>query len=306
MPTGRSLGPLGWLHAVSRVELRGALPDVWFAPAYVAPLWWRGPSVVSVHDLSFILRPELYRGRLNAWHARTLTRRSARRASEVLCGTQTVRSQVIERLGVPAERISVVPYGVASSLAAVATPPTAGRPEVPFVLFVGTWEARKGLLSLAAALEEVNRVETRVRLVLAGRPGWGAETAVERLVRASWVDTVRDPDDARLAELLHEALALVYPSEMEGFGLPVAEALAAGCPVVASDLPELREWAGEQVLWTRVGDVDALVARLRWLVADPPRARRLGEDGRAVARSLTWERTAAGVASAIDSALAAR
>lgn len=299
LPTSGSLGRLAWLHSVSRAELAGAMPDVWFSPAYVVPVWWRGPSVVAVHDLSFLLRPELYRGRLNAWHARTLTRRSARRASVVLCGTETVRAQVVEHLGIPAARIEVVRYGVTPAL----TSGSAGRAEPPFVLFLGTWEARKGLEPLAEALEAVNRTGTRLRLVLAGRPGWGADTALERLAGHAWAERLVEPDDARVATLLRDATALVYPSELEGFGLPVAEALAAGCPVVASDIPELREWVGERARWAPVGDAAALAGHLEWLLEDPVRARRFGEAGRSVGAALTWARTAEGVAEAIEASL---
>ena len=107
------------------------------------------------------------------------------------------------------------------------------------MLFVGTFEARKGLDTLDAALE---LLEDEIRIVLAGRPGWGADEALSRLYDREHVEIVLEPPDERLAELYRGAAALLYTSRLEGFGLPVAEAMATACPVICSDLPAIREW----------------------------------------------------------------
>ena len=99
-PTSGSIGRVAWLHtAAARRHLR---PAVWFSPAFVLPLWWRGPAVVTVHDLPFLQDPQRYRGRLNATYARLATKYSARRAQRVLCGSEATRRSLDEEFGVDA------------------------------------------------------------------------------------------------------------------------------------------------------------------------------------------------------------
>jgi glycosyltransferase involved in cell wall biosynthesis len=285
-PTGSALGRVAWLHAGSAFAAR---PDVWFSPAYVVPAWWRGRCVVAIHDLSFQEMPERYRGRLNAWHADRLTRRSARRATRVTCGTAVTAERIAAALALDPARIGVVPYGVSDVFRAATAAPGG------YVLYAGTFEARKGLEVLLAAMADLD-----LDLVLAGRRGWGTDATLASATRLPRVRVIEDPDDATLAGLYAGAQVCVYPSRREGFGLPVAEAMAAGCPVVASDLPEIREWAGDAPLYAPVGDPGALAAAIRTAVAG--REDRVAA-GRAAVAELTWERTAAGVAALIEAAL---
>lgn len=292
-PTATSAGRVAWVHAGSWLDTRADRPDVWLSPAYVLPAWWRGPAVVAIHDLSFIEMPERYRGRLNAWHARTQTVRAARQATRVVCGSAPTARRLERELGVDGERISVVPYGVGEPFRAERG---AAAPERPFALFVGTFEARKGLDVVLAALDAVNRGGVRLELVLAGKPGWGTETILRELATRPWARIVDDPDDVTLAGLYRTATALVHPSRREGFGLPVAEAMASGCPVVASDLPEIRAWAGDDAAaWTPVGDAAAVARELDALLASAGRADALRDAGARAAAALSWSRTATAV-----------
>lgn len=294
-PTRSAAGRVAWLHAGSWPDVRADRPDVWVSPAYVTPAWWRGPSVVAVHDLSFMEMPERYRGGLNAWHARTQTARSARRATRVTCGTRATAERIAAALGVTGA--AVVPYGVSDVFR---------RPSEPsggYVLYAGTFEARKGIEVLLDAMDAV-RAQADVGLVLAGSPGWGTDATLAAARARPWVRIVADPDDAALAELYARALACAHPSRREGFGLPVAEAMGCGCPVIATELPEVREWAGDAPLWVPVGD-SAAIARAVLALTDADERGRRAAAGRAVAAELTWGRTAAGVARLIEESLPA-
>jgi len=117
-----------------------------------------------------------------------------------------------------------------------------------------------------AAIGRVNAQRARVRLVLAGQVGWGTEELLATLRREQHVEFRVRPDDGELAALYRDALALVYASEMEGFGLPVAEAMASGCAVVASDLPSIREFAGEVPRYIEPGDSERLAQHVEALL----------------------------------------
>ena len=213
-----------------------------------------------------------------------------------LAGDALSRGQAARRAR---ERVVVTPYGVSEAFLgpAVAEP---GR-RAGFLLFAGTLEARKGLDVLESALELLERAGERPEVVLAGASGWGTEESVDRLLARPGVQLEPGPSDASLSDLYRQALALVHPSRMEGFGLPVAEAMAAGCPVVASDLDCVREFAGNAPLYSPPGDAEALADRSTGLRGSRPA--RHGERGVKAARPLRWEHTAELSACAIESVL---
>jgi glycosyltransferase involved in cell wall biosynthesis len=301
-PTASSLGRVSWLQGWAALTRERPAPDLWFSPALVLPVWWHGPSVVTIHDLTFALMPERYRGRLNAAYARRATAWSARHADRVLCGSRETQARLVEHLGVDEAKVEVIPYGVSEAF--LADGDTSPEPDDPFLLFVGVFEARKGLDTLHKALRTVNAAQRRVRLVLAGQPGWGTEAVVDALRRDPNVELVLRPTDAELARLYRSALALVYPSRMEGFGLPVAEAMAAGGPVIASDLDCIHEFAGDAVLYARPGDAAALARQIERLIDEPEERRAMTERGRDAAAPLRWPKVAQMTAETIESVVA--
>ncbi len=299
LPTQRSVARVAWLHSAAALPALRLRPDLWFSPAFVLPLWWRGPSLVTIHDLTFMLLRERYRGRANALYATAATRLSARRADRVLCGSQATRALLLTHLGIDGDRVDVIPYGVAETF--FADPARAldrgdELPDRPYLLFVGTWEARKGLLVLLEAMRQVNAHGRRVRIVLAGQRGWGTEQVLDAMSREPDVELRERPDDEELARLYRNALALVYPSEMEGFGLPVAEAMACGCPVIATDLPSIREFAGACPLYIEPGDSARLAAHVESLLQSPSDRPERAQQARRIVDPLRWsalgERTA--------------
>jgi glycosyltransferase involved in cell wall biosynthesis len=299
LPTNHAVGRVAWLHTAAAIPAVRARPDVWFSPSFVLPLWWPGRAVVTIHDLMFLLLRSRYRGRPNAWYATAATRWSARRADSVLCPSHATRKLLVAHMGIDAAKVEVIPNGVADSFFATPAPDPVRGPRLhlrPYVLFVGTWEARKGIATLYAALRRVNAKCERVRLILAGHFGWGTEQLIETMRRDPSVELRERPSDEELAGLYRGALALVYPSEMEGFGLPVAEAMACGCPVIASDLPSIREFAGAHPLYITAGDSHQLARHIEQLLNGDPDADERRQHGRDAVASLRWsalgERTA--------------
>jgi glycosyltransferase involved in cell wall biosynthesis len=224
---------------------------------------------------------------------RTLVPRSIARASVVVTPSEAVADQVREAYS-PRVPVVAVPHGVAPGWGAADPPDAALRARLglpsSYVLFVGTLEPRKDVRTLLAAHALLPDAPP---LVLVGPPGWGEQVDVSGAVTPGYLG-----DDA-LRPLVAGAAALVLPSRDEGFGLPLLEALAAGTPVVASDLPVLREVGGDVVRYAAVGDAEAFAAAIQAVLDAPgdPAARR------AHAAPYTWSRSAEGHRAAYTLAL---
>lgn len=268
--------------------------DVVHATTIVQP-GHRAPLVATVHDLSFLSEPGHFTARGRRVFERGLALALAE-AAVVLCSSEATRRHCREA-GFDDGRLRVVPLAPAPGLA---EPVAAGEVaaarrrhalERPYVLWAGTAEPRKNLPGLLAAWRRVGR--PGVDLVLAGPDGWqedaGALAAGDPSVRRVGFVPAAD-----LAALYAGASAVCYPSLLEGFGLPVLEAMAQGAPVVTSAGTATEELvAGGAGVAVDPRDADALAGAITALLDDPDGARRLGEAGRARAAGYTWERAAA-------------
>ncbi|MCW2666806.1 MAG: glycosyl transferase, group 1, partial [Frankiales bacterium] len=262
------------------VELLAGRTDVFHATNFVLPPLRRARGVVTVHDLTYLRVPETVSAASARY--RTLVPRSLRRASVVLTPSRAVAEQVRQEYA-PAAPVVATPLGVDPAWLSATPPDEALRAALglprEYVLFVGTLEPRKDLRTLLAAHRLVPAAPP---LVLVGPPGWGEQVDVSGCVTPGFLS------DEQLRPLVAGASVLVLPSRDEGFGLPVLEAMAAGTPVLASDLPVLREVGGDLAAYARPGDPEAFAEALRAVLDTPgdPAARR------AHAARSTWRRCA--------------
>lgn len=217
-------------------------------PAFPPTPAVRGRVVYTLHDLTWWrFRDQASRGG-RLYYSRLAA--AAVRRAHVVTVSHAVAAEIHDQLEVPLSRISVIHPGVEPPDPEVG----AERHERPYLLAVGTVEPRKNLDRLLDAFARSGLAE-RVELLLVGRSGWGQVPPGARHLGAV--------SEQRLAALYAGALALVAVSTYEGFGLPVAEAFARGCPVVCSDIPAFRELAGEAALYCDPYDVDSIAAALR-------------------------------------------
>lgn len=300
-PTERSAARVAWLQVGAAIEQRGLKPDLWLGTAFTLPWWWRGRSVVTIHDLMFLEMRSAYSGRVNAAYASTATRLAARRAARVICGSRETAERLGRHWAVEPEKVEVMPYGV-SDVFFTEHPLESAKP--PYLLFVGTFEARKGLDALHRAMEILTGPRGRdVRLVMAGRPGWGVDDLLATLEAHPRVDLRISPSDEELASLYRSALAVVHPSRAEGFGLPVAEAMASGAPVIATGLECVREFAGDVPRYVAVDDADGIADHVERLMDDPDEQAERGARGMLRSKDLSWSAVGRRTAGIIEEVL---
>ena len=289
---------LGWPH-LERLAPELAEVDVVHAPSVAVPPRGRVPLVVTVHDVATSLYPATFGWHGRWFHARGL-QAAARRADLVITVSQAARAEILAHTGIAEDRLRVVPQGVdhvvpgAEEVAAAID--RRGLTGIGYLLWVGTLEPRKDVATLVRAfadLVDAGRSEEH-RLVLAGPSGWLSHEAVPRhaLDRLGPLVRLLGPvEEAELRALYAGATLFALPSRHEGFGLPVLEAMVQGTPVVCSDIPALREVAGDAARLVPPGDAGAWTEALAALLAEPAARRRLSEAGRQRAAAFSWERT---------------
>jgi glycosyltransferase involved in cell wall biosynthesis len=296
-PTGRPAARVVWEQLAQPRVLRQIGADLVHGPVFVGPLLAPCPVVVTIHDLSFIRFPDLFRP-ANRLYLTLLTRLSARRARRLIAVSSHAAAETTRLLGVPPEQIDVVYHGVDPAFRPLPDDEVAafrhrrGLPE-RFALFVGTLEPRKNLVRLVEAFDRIRN--DQASLVLVGGKGWLYDelfATVEALGLSKVVTFAGYVTDDELPLWYNAATALAYPSVYEGFGLPVLEAQACGTPVLTSNASSLPEAAGDAGLMVDPYDTDALAAGLHRLLTDESLQCELRERGLVHARQFSWPRTA--------------
>lgn len=313
MPTLAPVLRIAWEQVVLPVlALRDRL-DVLHCPLNVLPVAARVPVVLTIHDLTFIRFPERFHPAKRRYLA-TFTRYAAHHASRIVTDSAATRADVIDALHADPDRVAVVYPGVDPDFR-----PYHGEGERPeafrarlglperYVLYMGTLEPRKNVDRLVRAFARLVRDGLPHSLVLAGGRGWDY-AAIDRAVADEGIGhRVIIPGYVRREDqpLWYSAADLfTYPSQYEGFGLPVLEALACGTPVVTSNSSSLPEVVGRAGLVIDPSDESSLAEAMRSVLTDGTLAARLRDAGPVQAAQFSWARSAAGCVRAYREAAA--
>ncbi|MBC8075133.1 MAG: glycosyltransferase family 4 protein [Chloroflexales bacterium] len=309
MALRRIPSPRLWTHYRLSREMLLRPPELLFVPAHVLPLARPRRSVVTIHDLGYEYFPEAH-PRAQRLYLRLSTLWSARVATRLIAISGATRHDLIARYGVPAAKIAVVHHGLSPrfrpepDLARQQAAQARYGIQPPYFLYVGTVQPRKNLVRLVQAFATflagdrgTRHVDHNIQLVISGKRGWltsEIEQAVaqqfgrnDRAVR--FTGYVADDD---VPALLGGALAFVFPSLYEGFGLPVLEAMACGAPVIAANTSSLPEVAGDAALLVPPTDTAAIARAMRDVATNHALRDELRQKGFARAAQFTWQRCA--------------
>lgn len=265
--------------------------DVVHGLFHLVPRTRQAKRLVTIYDLAPFLFPETGRRISNLLH-RYLIRSCVKSTDVVFTISHAVKNEVSRFFDVPLKKIHVAYPGVED----IAYEDYTFKNEFldslgifkPYIIFVSTIQPRKGIKTLLDAYTKLRRVHSlHIQLVVLGNIGWESKAVVETMFRLQQNDELVHlvgKDDWTKLQLIHNAQALVMPSLYEGFGIPIAEAMNAGCPVIASDIPVFREIAQDAALFFPVGDSSALAEQLCNLLEDKLLEDRLCTKGRTLAK----------------------
>jgi glycosyltransferase involved in cell wall biosynthesis len=273
--------------------------DVVHAPSVAVPPKSGAPLVVTAHDAAPLIFPETYPRRGRRFHEQGLAA-AAERADLVITVSHASAEELVTHTAIPRERIRIVPNGVDLELASDDEVEKARREfelgDAPYVFWIGSLEPRKNVgLLVDAYARWAARTGLPHRLVLAGPAGWVEDESAVLAPAGALGDRVRTigrVGDPALRALYRGADLFAFPSRHEGFGIPVLEAMAQATPVLAANIPALREVTGDAARLLSPDDTDAWLAALDELLHDSDERVRLGAAGRERAQRYSWTRCA--------------
>ncbi|MFQ5610998.1 MAG: glycosyltransferase family 4 protein [Anaerolineae bacterium] len=304
--------PRLWTHLRLAFELWRHPPNVLFVPSHVLPLFCPVPAAVTVHDLGYLYYPQAHRPLARRYLDWT-TRRHARLAEAIIADSRATRDSLVGAYQAQPDRIHVVWLGRDETLSRVKD---AGviravrrKYRLPdcYLLTIGTLQPRKNLVRLVEAFHQViSDAQSRksgggnpnvggLALVIAGKRGWLYDELFTRVKALGLEHRVLFPgyvDEADKAALISGALAYVFPSLYEGFGLPLLEAMACGTPVLSGNASSLPEIADDAALLVDPRDTRAIARGVQRLVSEPDLRRELVRRGYRRVRVFSWDRAA--------------
>ncbi len=246
--------------------------------------------VMVVHDLNFQILPDVFSKVFRVWYQFACAR-AAYKANAIICFTHYVKETICHRLGIPSEKIHVVPQG--PGLIGLETPikpaPAAGM-QIPYFLCVGSLQPHKNLAGVLKAWRIFRASSPGYVLKVVGRPQTSfTATGVDASDLSPDVEFMGYLDDAELVRLYRAAAGFLYPSFEEGFGLPIVEAFYCGCPVITSNCSCLPEVAGNAAMLVDPNDPKELARAMSSLVTGVGVRQKLQELGYARAQFYRWE-----------------
>jgi glycosyltransferase involved in cell wall biosynthesis len=281
--------------------------DIFFNPHFFnAPLSERSRKVMTFHDLSFELHPELFSWRKRIWQNLLMnTKKEARSADKIIAVSESTRQDLVDLYKISPEKIKVIYSGVGEEFIKMSDVEcrmsnVAQKYHLPkrYILYFGTIEPRKNIIGLIKAFEllkEKNKDFRNIYLVIAGGKGWLFKDIFAAAEKSKYAKQIIftgfvSPEDK--VYLYNLAELFVYPSFFEGFGFPPLEAMACGVPTITSNTSSLPEIAGEAALMIDPYDVEELAWAIEEILSDANLSKELGRRSLARAKMFSWDKCA--------------
>ncbi len=305
LPTGWKSEVLSWPPKYLWTQIRLSAetffhpPDTLFVPAHALPIFSRAKNIITLHDLGFEKFPELY----SFWHRiylRFVYRFAARHAKIIITPSEFTKKELIDLYKIKPDLIKVVYLGYDKNLfhplmdhEAMKKFLTERQISEPYLLYIGRLEKKKNIKNLIEAFLEASTENEKLKLVLVGGPGYGYEEFSELILRhQNRIIHLPHLTPKEISYLYSGALSFIFPSWYEGFGLPLLEAMACGCPVLASSTSSIPEVAGEAAAYFRPGDKIGMVTAIKKIVTDSHLRQELIGRGWVRVKSFSWQRCA--------------
>jgi len=289
--TSTAIMRIFWQQSILPFILKKYHAERLFSPAYTTPLGTSVPTLLHVHDVIALDYPE-FCAKKNVLHMQLLLARSIRQAEKCIASSHYVADRMCANLNLSYRKIEVVPLGVDFSFFAKVSPVKQSYSPKKYFLFVGNIEPKKNITRLLDAYAECAE-KTKTKLIIVGRAGWKVQHLTEKIQHwkgpgeVQWLGRV---EKSSLPGLYQQALALVMPSQCEGFGLPILEAMAAGCPVIHSDCAALLETAAGNGCPFELAKRGMLAKKMTEVASSANYRRELKEAGKIHAKKCSWKK----------------
>ncbi len=273
-------------------------PDIYHDTNYVL-LPYSGPQVVTVFDMSIKRFPETHpAGRVKFFNEYFDKR--IPNANQILSISEFTKNELVEIMGISPDKITVTPLAqpenfYAPSNSQIEEFKKEHRLPDKFFLYLGNIEPRKNLITLIQAFKNFSNSNHNVKLILAGSQTWLSEPVIQEIKKLNLENSVFLPGYVNENDLplwYASSLAFVYPSKYEGFGLPVIESMAAGSPVITSNVSSIPEVAGDAAILIPPDDIDGWASAMSAIVNSPEMRERLINSGLSRAKLFSWEKCA--------------
>jgi glycosyltransferase involved in cell wall biosynthesis len=291
-----------WEFFTLPVKIFVSHPDIFHALSLQAPIYCNCPLIVTILDPSILLFPQYF----NWWfrnHSRYILPLVARRADKIITISEFSKNEIHRYLNIPLEKIVVTYVGVSSLFTKfnsndprIANFCARNQIEQPFILHVGSFEPRKNIPALLEAYAILKKKGVcQHSLVFTGGTRWkssGIISKIEELRLQNDISILGYIPEEELPVLYNAADLLVYPSLYEGFGMPVVEAMACGCPIITSNIASLPEITGTAGIMVNPNDYNELADAISMVIQDSQLKQKMRQQGLEQAKFFSWERCA--------------
>ena len=296
--------PRLWTLLRLSLEMLLNKPEALFIPAHVLPFFAPKNSYVTIHDVAYEKYPMAY-GPLQSFYLEWSTRRALKKAKKVIVPTESVKADLKKYYGAHARKVLVVNHGrlplqkVNKTQVRAALDHYQLNPKEPLFFFIGRLETKKNLMTLLDAWALVQKEHVGGRLFLGGMYGHGFDALFERMESSDLRGTVLAPGylaEEEVAGIFNAATALVFPSREEGFGLPILQSFEADCAVICSDIPALREVAGDAALYADPGEAADFAKQILRLMNEAGLKQKMVKKGYERLQEFSWDKAAETIA----------